>query len=95
MNAKLNDITSNELNEAIAWLDSELQRGRPGWDYQDVENYIQQKRVTVVGRGDTFSTISKRFNVSRAQLHKANPTVDSTRMPIGLKLLIPTSIVPE
>jgi LysM repeat protein len=43
----------------------------------------------VVLRGDNFSTISKRLNISRTQLHKANPNVDDTRLPIGQTIILP------
>jgi LysM repeat protein len=46
-------------------------------------------REYVVIRGDNFTTIGKKFGVSSAAMAKANPGVDSTRLKVGQKLVIP------
>jgi LysM repeat protein len=46
-------------------------------------------RDYVVLRGDNFTTIGKKFGVSSAAMAKANPGVDSTRLQVGQKLVIP------
>ena len=46
-------------------------------------------REYVVIRGDNFTTIGKKFGVSAAAITKANPGVDSTRLQVGQKLVIP------
>ena len=43
----------------------------------------------VVVKGDSFYTIGKKFGVSAGAIAKANPGVDSTRLKIGQKLVIP------
>ena len=43
----------------------------------------------VVISGDNFTTIGKKFGVSVAAMSKANPGVDSTRLKVGQKLVIP------
>src|SRR6185369_11571679 len=47
-------------------------------------------RDYVVLRGDNFTTIGKKFGVSSAAVAKANPGVDSTRLQVGQKLVIPS-----
>jgi len=46
-------------------------------------------REYVVVSGDNFTTIGKKFGVSSAAMAKANPGVDSTRLKVGQKLVIP------
>jgi LysM repeat protein len=46
-------------------------------------------REYVVIRGDNFTTIGKKFGVSAGGITKANPGVDSTRLHVGQKLVIP------
>ena len=46
-------------------------------------------REYVVISGDNFTTIGKKFGVSSAAMAKANPGVDSTRLKVGQKLVIP------
>jgi len=48
----------------------------------------------VVVNHDTFSTIGKKFGVSANAIAKANPGVDSTRLKIGQKLVIPAPSSP-
>jgi LysM repeat protein len=48
-------------------------------------------REYVVIRGDNFTTIGKKFGVSAGAITKANPGVDSTRLHVGQKLVIPAS----
>ena len=43
-----------------------------------------------VTKGDNFSTIGKRYNVSAKAIAAANPGVDSTKLKIGQKLKIPS-----
>jgi LysM repeat protein len=45
----------------------------------------------VVARGDSFSTIGRKFGVSANAIAKANPGVESTRLRVGQKLQIPAS----
>jgi LysM repeat protein len=46
-------------------------------------------RDYVVLKGDNFTTIGKKFAVSPMAIAKANPGVDSTRLQVGQKLVIP------
>ncbi len=48
-----------------------------------------ETREYVVISGDNFTTIGKKFGVSSAAMAKANPGVDSTRLKVGQKLVIP------
>lgn len=43
----------------------------------------------VVVRGDSFSTIAKKYGVTTRAIGDANPGVDSTRLKIGQKLTVP------
>ena len=43
----------------------------------------------VVVRGDSFSTIAKKYGVTAKAIGEANPGVDSTRLKIGQKLAVP------
>jgi LysM repeat protein len=43
----------------------------------------------VVVKGDTFSSLAKRYNVTSKAIAEANPGVDSSRLKIGQKLKIP------
>jgi len=43
----------------------------------------------VVVKGDSFYTIGKKFGVSAGAIARANPGIDSTRLKIGQKLVIP------
>ena len=43
----------------------------------------------VVVKGDSFSTIAKRYGVSTKAVAEANPGIDSTRLKIGQKLAVP------
>ena len=52
-------------------------------------------REYVVISGDNFTTIGKKFGVSSAAMAKANPGVDSTRLKVGQKLVIPPAPVPS
>ena len=52
-------------------------------------------REYVVIRGDNFTTIGKKFDVSSAAMAKANPGVDSTRLQVGQKLVIPPPSAPS
>ena len=51
-------------------------------------------RDYVVIRGDTFSSIGKKFNLSAGAIAKANPGVDSTRLKVGQKLVLPAPALP-
>ena len=52
-------------------------------------------REYVVISGDNFTTIGKQFGVSSAAMAKANPGVDSTRLKVGQKLVVPPPPVPS
>jgi peptidoglycan endopeptidase LytE len=52
-------------------------------------------REYVVLQGDSFYTIGKKFGVSSGAMAKANPGVDSTRLKIGQKLVIPAAPSPS
>ena len=52
-------------------------------------------RDYVVIKGDNFTTIGKKFNVSAGAITKANPGVDSTRLQVGQKLVIPPPSAPS
>jgi len=43
-----------------------------------------------VMKGDTFSTIAKKFGVTTKQIQEANPNVQPTKLQIGQKLQIPS-----
>ena len=44
-----------------------------------------------VARGDTFSTIGKKFGVSAKAIMDANPNVEATKLQVGKKLQIPAA----
>jgi len=48
----------------------------------------------VVQRGESFSTIAPKYNVSVRAIQAANPTVNPTRLQIGQKLVIPPPSAP-
>jgi putative chitinase len=48
----------------------------------------------VVQKGESFSTISPKYNVSVRAIQAANPTVNPTRLQIGQKLIIPPPAPP-
>jgi|SRR5436190_2962277 len=48
-------------------------------------------REYVVVKNDSFYTIGRKFGVSRSAIARANPGVDSTRLKVGQKLLVPAS----
>jgi LysM repeat protein len=52
-------------------------------------------RDYVVLKGDNFTTIGKKFGVSSGAITKANPGVDSTRLKVGQKLVIPPAPSPS
>ena len=52
-------------------------------------------REYVVIRGDNFTTIGKKFSVSAGAITKANPGVDSTRLKVGQKLVVPPPSAPS
>ena len=49
----------------------------------------------VVIRGDNFTTIGKKFGVTAGAISKANPGIDSTRLQVGQKLVIPPAPTPS
>ena|SRR5205085_4281318 len=51
-------------------------------------------REYIVVNGDTFSTIGKKLGVPWRVIAKANPGVDSTRLKIGQKLVVPAPAAP-
>jgi LysM repeat protein len=48
----------------------------------------------VVQRGESFSTIAPKYNVTVRAIQDANPTVNPTRLQIGQKLVIPPPSAP-
>src|SRR5262245_27300542 len=52
-------------------------------------------RDYVVIRGDNFTTIGKKFGVTAGAITRANPGVDSTRLKVGQKLVIPSASTPS
>jgi LysM repeat protein len=48
----------------------------------------------VVQKGESFSTIAPKYNVSVRAIQAANPTVNPTRLQIGQKLIIPPPAPP-
>jgi len=52
-------------------------------------------RDYVVLKGDNFTTIGKKFGVSYTAIAKANPGIDSTRLQVGQKLVIPPPSAPS
>ena len=73
----------------------------PGGISQDVGTLPTQPQVDpqpltgqsqgdhVVMKGDSFSTIAKKYGVSSRAIQEANPGVEPTRLKIGQKLVIP------
>jgi LysM repeat protein len=57
---------------------------QPGPESPDMVDYTVQ-------RGDYFYSIARKFDISAADIARANPGVDSTRLQIGQVLKIPTS----
>ncbi len=51
-------------------------------------------RDYIVVQHDSFYTIGKKFGVSVSAIAKANPGVDSTRLKVGQKLIIPAAVSP-
>jgi LysM repeat protein len=49
------------------------------------------EEYTIV-KGDTLSSIAKKYSVTVRALQDANPTVEPTRLRIGQKLVIPTAV---
>jgi LysM repeat protein len=52
-------------------------------------------REYVVIRGDNFTTIGKKFGISAGAITKSNPGIDSTRLQVGQKLVIPSAPSPS
>ena len=48
----------------------------------------------LVQEGDTFYSLSRKFDVSIAALREANPDIDPDNLLIGQKICIPTEILP-
>jgi LysM repeat protein len=48
----------------------------------------------VVAKGDSFSTLAKKYHISVKAITEANPGVDSTKLKIGHKLHIPAAPTP-
>ena len=46
-------------------------------------------------KGDSFSTIAKKFHVSAKAIADANPGVESTKLKVGQKIHIPTAAAPS
>jgi LysM repeat protein len=49
----------------------------------------------VVAKGETLTSIAKHYNISLAELHKANKSVNDRKLQIGQTLTIPTPKPPE
>ena len=47
-----------------------------------------------IAKGDTFSTIAKKFHVTSKAIADANPGVDSTKLQVGKKIHIPAPTTP-
>jgi LysM repeat protein len=47
-----------------------------------------------IAKGDTFSTIAKKFHVTAKAIADANPGVDSTKLQVGKKIHIPAAAAP-
>jgi LysM repeat protein len=60
-----------------------------------VDQAVPATREYVVVSGDNFTTIGKKFGVSSAAMAKANPGVDSTRLKVGQKLVVPSPTAPS
>ncbi len=54
-----------------------------------VETQVAIALEHVVVKGDTFSTLAKKYSVTSKAIAEANPGVDSSRLKIGQKLKIP------
>ena len=46
----------------------------------------------IIQKGDTYSTIAPKFNVTVKALQTANPTVDPAKLQIGKKIVIPAPV---
>jgi LysM repeat protein len=52
---------------------------------------VSQPSDYIIVKGDTFSTIAKKFHVTIKSLQEANPAVEPTKLKIGLSVHIPAS----
>lgn len=50
-----------------------------------------EAKVHVVAKGDSFSTMAKKYGVGTKAIEAANPGVDSTKLKIGQKINIPAT----
>ena len=50
-----------------------------------------EAKVHVVAKGDSFSTMAKKYGVGTKAIETANPGVDSTKLKIGQKVNIPAA----
>ncbi len=52
---------------------------------------VGEAKVHVVAKGDSFSTMAKKYGVGSKSIETANPGVDSTKLKIGQKINIPAA----
>lgn len=50
---------------------------------------LQPDGTYAIKAGDTFSKLAREFNISVADLQKANPGVDSSKLKVGQKIKVP------
>lgn len=55
---------------------------------------VSATKEHVVQKGESFSTIAPKYNVTVRAIQAANPTVNPTRLQIGQKLVIPPPAAP-
>ncbi len=52
---------------------------------------VEGPKQHVIGKGDSFSTLAKKYGVSAAAITKANPDANPTKLKIGQKVTIPAA----
>ncbi|MFU8797812.1 MAG: LysM peptidoglycan-binding domain-containing protein, partial [Gammaproteobacteria bacterium] len=57
------------------------------------DNVVGEVQYTEALAGDTFSHISRRYNVGYYQLVEANPSINPNKMAEGTLLVIPTAFI--
>ena len=57
----------------------------------EVPPSVDGPKQHVIGKGDSFSTLAKKYGVSAAAITKANPDANPTKLKIGQKVTIPAA----
>jgi LysM repeat protein len=94
-NPSLEAQPANELAHTSAPVVPSLPTPSPGQLPAFDQAVPGATREYVVISRDNFTTIGKKFGVSSGAIAKANPGVDSTRLQVGQKLVIPPAPSPS